>query len=121
MPAPTTSRNARPRETAVHVFVMALAICVLTAGPAAASDQAEVTSVVREWADGFNKADTQLVAASCADQAFVVDDFPPHEWNGGGACVRWLTDFQAFATRAEISDAVIAVGKPGHVDVTGDV
>jgi ketosteroid isomerase-like protein len=77
-------------------------------------------SIVHLWAAGFNKADGKLIAASCAEQAAIVDDFPPHEWSGPGACARWFTDFQAFAKQAEITDAIVAVDKAGHVDLTAD-
>jgi len=105
----------------MHRLLISLAISLLAVEVAAASVETELTSVVQQWADGFNKANAELIAASCADEASVVDDFPPHEWKGAGACTRWFTDFQAFATRVNIADAVITVGEPGHVDITGDV
>ena len=102
-------------------FLILVAISVLAVEATAAGVAADVTSVVHQWADGFNKADLRLIAASCADEASVVDDFPPHEWNGAEACTRWFEDFRAFARRADITDAVITVGEPGHVDITADV
>jgi ketosteroid isomerase-like protein len=61
------------------------------------------------------------IAGSCADQSSVIDDFPPHEWHGAGACSKWFGDFQTFAKAAEIADPTIAIGKIWHIDVTGEV
>ena len=105
----------------MHRFFMTLAISALAVQPTVAGVETDVVSIVHQWAQGFNKGDGKSIAESCAEQAFIVDDFPPHEWSGTGACTRWLTDFQIFAKQAAITDAVISVGKPGHVDVTADV
>ena len=105
----------------MHKLFIALVVSALAVGSATADVQADVMSVVRQWADGFNKSDVKSIKASCADQASVVDDFPPHEWHGAGACSKWFDDFQTFATQAEITAPLIAVGAPWHVDVTGEI
>ncbi len=105
----------------MHKLFVALVVSALAVGSATADVQADVMAVVRQWADGFNKGDVKSMTASCADQAAVVDDFPPHEWHGAGACSKWFNDFQTFAKQAEITDPVIAVGTPWHIDVTGEI
>src|SRR4051794_13567397 len=105
----------------MHRFLMTLAISALPVQTTVAGGETDVVSIVHQWAQGFNKGDEKSIAESCAEHASLVDDFPPHEWSGTGACTRWLADFQIFARQAAITDAVIAVGKPGHVDVTADV
>jgi ketosteroid isomerase-like protein len=69
----------------------------------------------------INKNDAKSAAAACAEQTSIIDDFPPHEWHGIGACAKWFSDFQAFAKAGDMTAAVVTVGKPAHVDVTGDV
>ncbi len=77
-------------------------------------------SVLQAWVDAFNSGDVKSAEASCAGEASIVDDFPPHEWHGKAACTRWFNDFLTFAKGAEITEPTIALGKPWHVDVTGD-
>jgi ketosteroid isomerase-like protein len=105
----------------MHKFLIALAMSVLAVGPAAASTKTDVMSVVHQWADGFNKGDAKSIAGSCASQSSVIDDFPPHEWHGAGACSKWFDDFQTFAKAAEFAEPTIAIGKIWHIDVTGEV
>lgn len=105
----------------MHKCLIALAMSVLAVGPAAAGAKTDVMSVVHQWADGFNKGDVKSIARSCADQSSVIDDFPPREWHGAGACSRWFNDFQTFAKGAEIAKPAINIGKIWHIDVTGEV
>ena len=100
---------------------MALTAGILLAVPAAAADKADVMAVVRHWVAAFNQGDMQSMAATCTDQASIIDDFPPHVWTGAGACTRWASDFQNFVKATGSSDAAISVGKPWHVDITGDL
>jgi len=99
---------------------IALSLAVLVAAPAAASDQTDVTAVVQKFVDGFNKGDTKTAAAACADQTSIVDEFPPYEWHGTGACAKWMADYDADAKKNGITDAIVTLGTPRHVDVTGD-
>jgi ketosteroid isomerase-like protein len=105
----------------MHKIFIALVVAVLAAAPAAATDKSDVMSVIHQWVDAFNKGDAKSVTAACADQTSIIDDFPPHEWHGTGACAKWFSDFQAFAKASEMTEVVATVGKPAHVDITADV
>jgi len=105
----------------MSALLVGLAMTLLAGESAAASPEEDVMSVLQHWADDFNKGDTKAAEANCAERVSIVDDFPPHQWNGAGACTRWFVDFQAFAKGAEITEPIIAMGKPRHVDVTGAV
>jgi ketosteroid isomerase-like protein len=104
----------------MYKLLIAFSAFVLVAGPAAASDKTDVMSVVHQWLDAFNKGDMKAMGAECADQMSIIDDFPPHVWNGTGACSKWSSDFQAFIQAGEITAPTVAIGKPWHVDVTGN-
>ena len=97
-----------------------IALMCLSAGPAAASDQTDVRAAVRVFVDAFNKGDTKALTTMCADQTSIIDEFPPHEWHGQGACLQWLTDYDTDAKKNGISDGWVTIGKPRHLDVTGD-
>ena len=84
-----------------------------------AGQQADVMAVVNRFVDGFNKGDTKALVAACAAQTSIIDEFPPHEWHGTGACRSWANDYNANAKKEGITDGVVVLTKPTHVDVTG--
>jgi ketosteroid isomerase-like protein len=104
-----------PKAAAALAFAVAI-----TAGHAAASDQTDVMATVRQFIDGFNKGDAKTAIAACASPASIVDDFPPHAWQGPTACADWAADFDATAKKEGITEPVVTLQKPRHVDVTGD-
>jgi hypothetical protein len=104
----------------MHKLLVALAVAILAAGPAAASEKTDVMVPVQQFIDGFNKGDTKTALAACADQTSIIDEFPPHEWHGAGACGNWANDFDADAKKKGITDGVVTLGTPRHVDVTAD-
>ena len=57
------------------------------------AQQADVMATVNRFIDGYNKSDTKLLAAACADQTSIIDEFPPHEWHGPSACLTWFKDY----------------------------
>jgi len=61
-----------------------------------------------------------VMAATCADQVSILDEFPPHEWHGTGACAKWAGDYDADAKKNGITDGAVTLNTPTHVDVTGD-
>ena len=77
-------------------------------------------AVVKQWNDGFSTGDTKSALAACADQTSIIDDIPPHEWHGVGSCSKWIKDADAFFKKNEMTDMVSTLGKPRHIDVTGD-
>ena len=101
--------------------VLALAtFSALASSPAAASDKTDAMAPVRQFADGLNKGDMKSALAACADESSIIDDFAPHEWHGAGACGKWANDFGADAQKKGLTDGIVTLGKPRHVDVTGD-
>jgi hypothetical protein len=101
-------------------MLIALAGAVLAVGAAAASDNADVLATVHQFVDGFNKGDAKSALAACADQTSIIDEFPPHEWHGAGACMTWAKDYEADAKKNGITDPIVTLGKPRVVEVTGE-
>ncbi len=104
----------------MHKVSLALMILLSTAGSAAASEQTDVMMPIHQFVDGFNKGDAKSALAACAEETSIIDEFPPHEWHGAGACAKWANDYEANAKKDGITDGVVTLGKPRHVDVTGD-
>jgi len=100
-------------------LLIALAVAVLAVS-AAASDKTDAVASVQQFVDSFNKGDARTAAAACADQASIIDEFPPHEWHGAGACSKWMEDFDTDAQKNEITDGKVTLGNPRHIDVTAD-
>lgn len=73
------------------------------------SAQTAVLATVHQFVHGFNKGDTKVLLAACADQTSILDEFPPHEWHGTGACAKWVSDFDADAKKNGITDGVVTL------------
>ena len=96
------------------------AFSTVAAAQTAGSARTAVLAPVHQFVDGFNKGDTKLLLATCADQTSILDEFPPHEWHGKGACAKWVSDFEADAKKNGITDGVVTLSNPSHVDITSD-
>ena len=102
-------------------YLSVITFVVLAFGAAMAQDNKAVVAPVRQFADAFNKGDAKALAATCADQAFIIDEFPPHEWHGANTCAKWMSDYFADAKKNGMSEGAVTMGSPRHVDVSGDV
>jgi ketosteroid isomerase-like protein len=89
---------------------LALALSFMPTSLHAQIDQTAVIATVFQFVDGFNKGNVANAIAACADQTVLIDDFPPHQWNGAGACARWAGDFDAYAKKTGMTDAVVTLG-----------
>ena len=101
------------------ICLVAIACLIGNSSPAMAQ-QSEVLVAVNHFVDGFNKGDMKVLLSSCANETSIIDEFPPHEWHGDGACKRWMDDYVSNAKANGITDGLVTLGTPSHVDVTGD-
>ncbi|HTT03355.1 MAG TPA: nuclear transport factor 2 family protein [Steroidobacteraceae bacterium] len=103
------------------MYKVAIVFCIaaVAAGPVAASDKSDVMAVIHQWVDGFNKADTKAMIATCADQVAIIDDIPPNEWHGAGACSTWVSAFEDWSAKNAITEGNVAPGKTRHISVEG--
>jgi ketosteroid isomerase-like protein len=99
-------------------FVCALGL--LVGGSAIASEESDVLAPIHQFVDGFNKGDVKSALGACAEETSIIDEFPPHEWHGAGACAKWADDYVANAKKDEIADGVVNLHHPTHVTVSGD-
>jgi hypothetical protein len=61
-----------------------------------------------------------MALATCADETSIIDDIPPYEWHGVGACSKWISDWEVNAKKNEITDAIVTLGKLRYFEVTAD-
>ena len=104
----------------MHRMLMALFLVAFSHAQTPGSAQTAVLASVHQFVDGFNKGDTKTILAVCADQTSILDEFPPYEWHGTGACAKWVSDFDADAKKNGITDGVVTLSNPRHVDITAD-
>ena len=106
----------------MHKLIITLAISLTVVGRSAvASEETDVMVPVQQFVEGFNKSDAKMAEAACAEEALIIDDFPPHMWHGAGAASKWFKAYEAYAKANNMSEAVVTLDKPKHVDVTGAV
>lgn len=98
----------------------ALASAIGAASPAAAADKADALAVARHYDAAFNLADVKTMASYCADDVAIIDDFPPHIWQGATACPDWFGALIAYDKTQGIAHERVTFQKPLHVDVAGD-
>lgn len=93
----------------------AVAVTSLVTMPAAASDRTDVIAMVKQYADALTKADKDAFQGLCAPQAAIIDDVPPHIFQGSAACTEWWDALHALDQREGISAERLAMGKPKRV------
>ena len=104
-------------------LMITVAVAVLMTGPLLAaeiSDKTEVVGVVNQLLDAFNKGDQKTVLALCLDDLSIIDEFPPYEWHGPGTFSKWFADYDADCKKNGVTDGMVTIGKPRHVEVSGD-
>lgn len=104
----------------MHATVAILLFSLWFQGTSTTQEQTAVMTEVHLFVDAFNTGDAKTVAAACADETSIVDEFPPYEWHGAGACTRWMSDSDVDSKKNRITDAAVTLGSPRHVDITAD-
>jgi hypothetical protein len=83
-------------------------------------DTAEPMAAVRQYIDSFNKGDMKGMAAMFAVPGSILDGMAPHIWQGATASDDWYRDVLAAGEREGATGYVVTLGKPRHVNITGD-
>jgi ketosteroid isomerase-like protein len=101
-----------------------LALALMTQAPSVAAqqtaEQKAALAVVNQFIDGFNKGDVPAALATCAEQTSIIDEIPPFEWSGAGACGKWAADYDADAKKKGITAGAVTMGTPRHNVISGD-
>ena len=101
-------------------MLVAMALAFLVTASTTATEITDVMACVQRFVDNFNKGDAKAAAAACAEQTSIIDEFPPHEWHGSGACAKWMEDMMRTPKKNGITEGIVTLGAPAHVDVTAD-
>jgi ketosteroid isomerase-like protein len=103
----------------VIVTLAAVMALVGVPGKATATDASAVMAAVNHAVAAFNKGDMKAWMASCASPASIIDDFPPHNWQGPTACADWASSYAAYSKKNGITNGIVTLSTPWHVAVTG--
>jgi hypothetical protein len=101
-------------------ILVLLALAGLASGQPSDAAKGAVLATVHQFVDGFNQGDTKTALAACADQTSIIDEFPPHEWHGAGACAKWMNDYDTNARKQGLTDGIVTLDSPLHVDIDSD-
>jgi len=101
-------------------LLMVLAVGVLVPRQTPSPDKTAVMVPIRQFVDAFNKGEVKKALAACADQTDIIDEFPPHVWHGAGACGQWANDYDADAKKNAVTDGLVTLHAPKHIDITAD-
>jgi len=102
------------------IIMMTIAVALATTATLVAAEQTDVLATVNQLVTAFNQGDNKALVALCTDEMCIIDEFAPHEWHGPGTCAKWLADYEADAKKNGITEGAVSIGKPRHLDVTGD-
>lgn len=105
---------------ALALTVVAVILAPQTA-PAATmmAAQNQVMATVHQFIDGINKNDVKSAVAACAPMSSVIDEFPPHEWQGSTGCADWAHAFVAYNKTEGITDGIATLAPPSRVQIDG--
>ena len=112
-----------------RLFALFLAACLTGAAfPHVAAAQTkptlppaakQVLATIHQFMDGFNSGNLKSAFATCAPRVSIIDEVPPHEWQGSTACPDWARDLAASDKAAGVTAGVVTLGTPWRVDVNG--
>jgi len=102
-------------------IVLAGAVLALISGGAAyASDEDDVTAAIHAFIAAINKGDMPAAAATHVAAPSIIDEFPPHHWEGATAFNDWLAAFGADSTARKVTDSKLTPHSAKRLTVEGD-
>lgn len=94
--------------------LVSCAVVSLVVGAAAGASAADpqLMAPVKKFIDSFNKGDAAGAAAthSATADLTIVDEVPPHLWNGPKAFPSWAADLEADMKKNGLTDAAVTLG-----------
>lgn len=94
---------------------------LLTAPAAMAANTGDVTAPIHQFIDGFNAGQVNSAyAAYGPGDISIIDEFPPHLWQGKGAPQAWAADYVKHATATGVTDGLVKIGDATREVVEAD-
>ena len=105
------------RFTLTLTFALA---CAIHSPSTFASEKSDVADAVNRYLANLDTDKIQTALAMCDAEVSILDEFPPHAWQGPTACADWWKGLLAYNEKSGITEANATLGKAWTVDVTGD-
>lgn len=103
------------------VFVGLAGSFVLFASGTAVAADAQLMAPIHQFIDNFNKGDVKAAEAAHASAGVsIIDEVPPHQWQGPGAFKAWAAALDADAKKRGDTDQSVSLGEPTREEVNGD-
>ena len=95
-----------------HLMLALICSMGLVTVASAATPEAELLSPIHQFIDNFNKGDAAAAeAAGLSTGITIIDEVPPHLWQGPGAFKAWAKDLDTHDKGAGMSDQHVTLGK----------
>jgi ketosteroid isomerase-like protein len=97
-------------------------ICLagLSTASAAAAANAQLEAPIHQFIDDFNKGDAKgAAAAHLATGVSIIDEVPPHNWQGPKAFSTWAADLAKDGKARGVSDEMVTLGAVTREVVSG--
>ena len=104
-------------KTAVMSLVCLAALSTATAAGAA---NAQLQAPINQFLDSFNKGDVKNAAAAHLASVSIIDEVPPHVWQGPKAFATWVDDLTKNDKAAGITEEKVTLGAVTREVVSGD-
>jgi ketosteroid isomerase-like protein len=104
----------------VKFFCPVLLVLLSFSVARAADDKADALATVKAYDNAFNTGDVKTANGLCTADAIIIDDFPPHAWQGANTCQTWLNGLTDYNKQVGITDEKVIIGAPWRVSVAGD-
>ena len=85
-----------------------------------AADKEDVVAAIHQFADNLDPKTMDKALAACDSPTSIMDEFPPHVWNGPNACADWFKAYNEYNEKHKIVPGDDTIGTPWSVDVAGD-
>jgi hypothetical protein len=91
----------------------------LSASSVAMAANAQLEAPIHQFIDSFNKGDAKAAQATHVGAPIIIDEVPPHIWQGPKAFQAWAADLAKDDKAHGVSEENVALGDPSREVVSG--
>ena len=96
-----------------------VALATLAWNGAAAAANAQLEAPIHQFVDAFDKGDMKAAGAAFLPSVTIIDEVPPHYWQGANAFAAWGADLQKDSKAGGLTDESVTLGKVTDEIVSG--
>jgi len=110
--SPTIQPSKLKEEKVRQLVSCAIVSLVLGAAAGASAADPQLMAPIKKFIDSFNRGDVAGAAAthSATADLTIVDEVPPHLWNGAKAFQTWSADLETDAKKNGLTEPSVKIG-----------